>query len=397
MKRLKFRITFCSLVLFVGFTNLKAQNSIETILLQIEQNNKELKANNALINAQKLEAQTINNLPDPQLSYAHVWNSKNNNETIGELEITQSFDFPSLYFARNKVKNLHIKGYNYQIEAVRQSILLKAKSVCLDLKSLQQQKEILKERLTQTQKLYTIYQERLDRGDANILETNKIKLELLNATTEWQLKEKEWKNKQEELWVLNGNIPIENLQIETTRTPFPQSFEEIKQVFLNEDYNLLALHEELKANQKQITVNRSQWLPSLELGYKRNTEAGVYFNGIVVGFSVPIFANRNKTKKAKAEALNTSLLKEVTYIQLESDLKQAYKEAEALNETLKAYDDQFVATSDLTLLYDALNGGQLSLIDFFTETSIIYQSQLNYITLENQYEKALALIYKYKL
>lgn len=397
MKRLKFRITFCSLVLFVGFTNLKAQNSIETILLQIEQNNKELKANNALINAQKLEAQTINNLPDPQLSYAHVWNSKNSSETIGELEITQSFDFPSLYFTRNKVKNLHIKGYNYQVEAVRQSILLKAKSVCLDLKSLQQQKEILKERLIQTQKLYDIYQERLDKGDANILETNKIKLELLNATTEWQLKDKEWKNKQEELCVLNGNIPIENLQIETIRTPFPQSFEEVKQVFLNDDYNLLALQEELKANQKQISVNRSQWLPSLELGYKRNTEAGVYFNGIVVGFSVPIFANKHKTKKAKAEALNTALLKEITYIQLESDLKQAYKEAEALNETLKAYDDQFVATSDLNLLYDALNGGQLSLIDFFTEASIIYQSQLNYITLENQYEKALALIYKYKL
>ena len=192
MKNINFRLAFCSLALFVASTNLKAQNSIETILLQIEQNNKEIQANNALINAQKLEVQTTNNLPDPQVSYAHVWNSKNNNETIGELEITQSFDFPSLYFARNKVKNLHIKGYNYQIEAVRQSILLKAKSVCLDLKSLQQQKEILKERLTQTQKLYTIYQERLDRGDANILETNKIKLELLNATTEWQLKEKEY-------------------------------------------------------------------------------------------------------------------------------------------------------------------------------------------------------------
>lgn len=377
--------------------NGNAQTNIEYILQQIEENNTELKANTALIEAQKLEAQTLNNLPDPQFSYGHVWNSKESSKTIGELIISQSFDFPTLYFSRNKVKNLQIKGYDYQADAIRQDILLQAKEICLDIKALQQQKEILKERLNQTEQLYNLYQERLSKGDANILEINKVKLERLNANTEWQLKEKEWKNKKEELQALNGNIPIGELHSEFIRTPLPPSFTEIKQTYIAEDYGLLALNEEIKANQKQVKVNNSNWLPKLELGYKRNTEPGVQFNGIVVGFSIPLFNNRKKVKIAKAEVLNNTLMKEVKLTQMEVQLKQAYQEALSLYESLSAYDEQFKAATDLGLLKEALDGGQISLIEFFTEASIIYQSQLNYITLENQYEKAIALLYKHKL
>ncbi len=377
--------------------NGNAQTNIEYILQQIEENNTELKANTALIEAQKLEAQTLNNLPDPQFSYGHVWNSKESSKTIGELIISQSFDFPTLYFSRNKVKNLQIKGYDYQADAIRQDILLQAKEICLDIKALQQQKEILKERLNQTEQLYNLYQERLSKGDANILEINKVKLERLNANTEWQLKEKEWKNKKEELQALNGNIPIGELHSEFIRTPLPPSFTEIKQTYIAEDYGLLALNEEIKANQKQVKVNNSNWLPKLELGYKRNTEPGVQFNGIVVGFSIPLFNNRKKVKIAKAEVLNNTLMKEVKLTQMEVQLKQAYQEALSLYDSLSAYDEQFKAATDLGLLKEALDGGQISLIEFFTEASIIYQSQLNYITLENQYEKAIALLYKHKL
>ena len=375
----------------------RAQENLDRILQQVEENNKELQANKALIQSQKLEVQTINNLADPQFSYSHVWNSKETSMTAGELTLTQSFDFPTLYFSRNKVKNYQLNTYNYQAEAIRQNILLEAKQICLDLIALQQQKEILKERLSQTRQLYELYQERLAQGDANILETNKVKLELLNATTEWQLKEKEWNNKKEELQALNGNQAVELPFLKVKRTPLPASFEEVKQIYITEDFNLLALDEAMKANQKQITVNRSYWLPKLELGYKRTSEANIHFNGIVVGFSIPLFENRKKTKIAKAQALNISLEKEEQHVQTETQLKQAYQEALSLYESLLAYDQQFKATADLGLLLEALNGGQISLIEFFTEATIIYQSQLNYIDLENQYEKAMALLYKNEL
>lgn len=73
----------------------------------------------------------------------------------------------------------------------------------------------------------------------------------------------------------------------------------------------MALGNESLVARKQIAVNKSQWLPKLELGYRRNTETGTPFNGVVVGFSFPLFENRNKVKIAKAQALNIDLQKKM--------------------------------------------------------------------------------------
>ena len=85
----------------LAFAGMSAQTSgIDAVLQQIEANNKELQANSHLISSQKLENKTNNNLPDPTLSYAHLWDSKNSDETVGEMVISQSFDFPTLYATR---------------------------------------------------------------------------------------------------------------------------------------------------------------------------------------------------------------------------------------------------------------------------------------------------------
>lgn len=53
-----------------------------------------------------------------------------------------------------------------------------------------------------------MYAKRLQTGDANALETNKINLELLNVKTETSLNETALRNKLQELNTLNGNIPV---------------------------------------------------------------------------------------------------------------------------------------------------------------------------------------------
>ena len=99
-------MTISAALLFLTIGEVQAQNGIEQVLKNIETNNKELQANEQLITSQKLEAKTDNNLPDPTLSYAHLWGAKDKSETIGELVVSQSFDFPSLYATRNKLNRL---------------------------------------------------------------------------------------------------------------------------------------------------------------------------------------------------------------------------------------------------------------------------------------------------
>lgn len=390
--------TIYILMILLASTGTKAQvTSIDRVLQEIQLNNKELKANEQQIQVQKLEAKTDNNLPDPTFSYAHMWGKEDSDATISEMSISQSFDFPTLYASRHKLNRLKMGAFDSQAEINRRSLLLQAKEVCLDIIMLRQQKEILDERLHNAQQLAGMYAQRLEAGDANILETNKINLELLNVKTEAGLNETALQNKLRELATLNGNEPVLFNETEYPLTVFPPDFQQLKAEVLAGNAELQSIFQEAAVANQQTVVNKSQWLPKLELGYRRNTESGDPFNGFIVGFSVPLFENKNKVKMAKVQKMNLNFQQESTTLQVESELEQLYNEAQTLRVSMKEYEKTFQAQSDLSLLKQALTGGQISMIEYFVEVAVIYQSRLNYLQLQNQYQKAMAKIYKNSL
>ena len=376
----------------LAFAGMSAQTSgIDAVLQQIEANNKELQANSHLISSQKLENKTNNNLPDPTLSYAHLWDSKNSDETVGEMVISQSFDFPTLYATRGKMNRLKTNALDAQATAFRQQILLQAKEVCLDIIMLQRQQALLDERLKNAEELSAMYTRRLETGDANALETNKINLELLNVRTEARMNQTALNNKLKELLVLNGNQPLtpgrprpdttpdaQTLGLtEYPAVPLPADFHPLADELLASDPTLQSLQGESSAARKQISASKQGWLPKLELGYRRNTESGHPLNGVVVGFSFPLFENRNKVKIAKTQALNIDYQKENAALQASSALWQLYEEAKNLHASMEEYERTFHQQQDLSLLKQALMGGQISMIEYFVEISVVYQSKTN--------------------
>lgn len=405
------KILILSALLF-SLAKTDAQTSgIDAILHQIETNNKELQANAQLISSQKLENKADNNLPDPTLSYAHLWDSKNSDETVGELVVAQSFDFPTLYASRRKANRLKTNALDAQATAFRQQILLQAKEACLDIIMLQRQQALLDERLKNAEELSALYAQRLATGDANILETNKINLELLNVRTESRLNRTTLNNKLKELIALNGDQPLTPGRPLPDTTPgaevlglteypavaLPEDFRPLMDELLTADPALQSLQGESSAARKQISTSKQGWLPKLELGYRRNTESGHPLNGVVVGFSFPLFENRHKVKIAKAQAVNLDYKKENAALQTGSALWQLYEEARSLHASMEEYKRTFRQQQDLALLKQALTGGQISMIEYFVEVSVVYQSQNNLLQLENRYQKAMAKIYKSQL
>lgn len=395
---MKRTIILSALLLYIYASAYSQTIGIDQVLSLIEVNNKELQANEQLVNMQKLENKADNNLSDPSLSYSHLWGEKNSGETIGELVVSQSFDFPTLYAARGKMNRLKEGAINAQSTAFRQQMLLQAKEICLDIIMLQQQQTLLDQRLKQAEELSIYYKKRLEEGDANILESNKINLELLNVRTEARTNSTNLHNKWQELTALNSNQPLQfSVLSEYPLCPLPTNYEQLRQEVVAADANLQSLNSESDAAHKQISVSKQGWLPKLELGYRRNTESGTPFNGIVAGFSFPIFENRNKVKIAKAQAMNVDFRKENSILQAESALAQLYHEASSLHTSMQEYREAFASQQDLALLKQALTGGQISVIEYFVEVTIIYQSKQNLIQLENQYQKVMAQIYKGRL
>lgn len=380
----------------LAFIGVQAQN-INEVLQSVEANNKEIQANLQLTKAQKLEARVDNNLPDPTATYAHQWKAGESSDQLGELVVTQGFDFPTLYASRAKLNKMKAASYDGQNAILRQEVLLQAKEVCLDIIMLRQQQAILKERLNNANELAVMYKQRLAAGDANIIETNKINLELLNVKTESVLNETALNNKMKELVALNGNNAVYFSETNYPQVSLPLDYQSLKAEAIAGNPSLQSVMSQSDALRQQVSVDKQGWIPKLEAGYRLNTERGATFNGVVVGASIPLFQNRYKTKIAKAQLLNNDFMKDNIMVQIESELSQDYNEAQSIYAAMNDYEQTFKAQQDLNLLKQALTGGQISMIEYFVEVSVIYQSKLNYIQLENQYQKLMAQIYKYQL
>ena len=392
------------LYLVICFGNISASGqitretgSINELLRSVETHNTELKAFSQRMQAQKTENKLSNNLPDPTVSYSHLWGADNSSETIGELIVSQSMDFPTLYHTRrqlNRQKNA-MADHEYQLK--RREILLKAQEICFDIILLRKEQLLLKERHQNASELAILYQQRIESGDANVIELNKVKLELLNAKTEASINETNLKKKEEELIILNGSIPSQTEQLTYPAIVLPTDYAEIKDDVLNGELALAALEQESRVGHNLLKVAQESWLPKLEIGYRRNTESGAPFNGFVVGFSVPLFENKGKVKMARQQLLSTELSKEQVKSETSYNALQNFREAQKTKLLMDEYASLFKEHSDLLILKEALKSGQISLIEYFSEAAIIYQSQLNYLQLENKYHKTVASLFKNKL
>lgn len=378
--------------------SVNGQNSIDAVLRSIEANNKELQANNQLTVSKKLEAKLDNNLPDPSVSYVHQYGNREGMGIQGELVASQSFDFPSVYVQKNKLAKSKAASFDRQGAEFRQQILLQAKEICLDLVLLNQQRALLDQRRQNAEQLAELYAMRLETGDANILETNKIDLELLNAKTEARMNESARIAKLQELATLNGGIAIDFTDTTYMSDGDILSFEELCAEAVTSNPQLLTLKSEQVAARRQLSVNKSKSLPSFELGYRMNTATGgERFNGFLVGISIPLFSNRNNVKQAKAQALYTDLQLESTTTTVESELHQLYNQSVALKTSMDEYNTVLKSQNSLALLNKAIQTGQISMIEYFVDVTTFYQSMQNYMQLQNEYQKVMALLYKYKL
>lgn len=393
MKRLLIIILSVSL-----FTPGRAQTSMEEILRSIETNNKDLQANCQLTVSKKLEAKLDNNLADPSVSYSHQYGNKEGMGMQGELVASQSFDFPSLYVQRNKLAKAMGTSFERQGDEFRQQILLQAKELCLDLVFLNQQKNLLEQRLRNAEQLASLYKMRLDNGDANILETNKIDLELLNTKNEARMNESARVAKLQELAALNGGIAIDFTDTAYTRTETLLSFEDLKQEAIPANRQLLALQSEKTVALRQVSVSKSQGLPGFEVGYRLNTATGGdRFNGFVVGVNIPLFSNRNNVKQAKAQTLYTDMQLESATITVENELFRLYNQALTLRTSIEEYQKVLKSQNSVALLNKAIQAGQISMIEYFVDITTLYQSIQNYMQLQNEYQKVLAQMYKFRL
>lgn len=389
------RYLIWSLGLMCCASSVQAQQ-IEEVLQSVAQNNVELQARQQELEAAGLEIRMQNSLEDPSVEYSPFFRKGESGMTSSELVVKQGFDFPTIYAARGKAGKLQRSALERQWDAARQEVLLQAKNLCLDLVLYNQTRELLEERKKNADEMLALFEKRLQEGDANILEVNKIKMERMNVQTEVAQNMAAHRTALQQLLALNGNRPLNFSSDRYPRTEAPADFNALYDEVMASDAQLQAANMEAQAAEQVLQVNKQNWLPKLEVAYRRNTDMSESSNGFLIGGSLPLYSSHRKLKIARAQALSARLTLDDARLQREAALHGQFNELCRLKEAMDVYDIPLMHET-LRMLHDAVVAGQLSIIEFYVETENVYQNLQAYMSLENQYQKLLAEVYRCRL
>lgn len=379
-----------TLITIVATSSLFAQNSIDELLNTIEQNNTTLKALRESADAQKLGQRTGLFLPDPEIGFNYLWG---NPSTIGkrqDLSIKQSFDFPTITGLKRKVADQQNKLVDWQYKADRMNLLLEAKNYGLELIYYNSLMDELTLRLAHAEAIAVGQKERLKSGEGNILEYNNAQLNLSNVKGEISRIETERNNALSQLTRLNGGkVPSFN----------PSRFEAIDMPIdflqwysIAEEKNpiLSYVKQEVELSKKQVSLSRSMGLPTLSTGYMSEKVVGQRYQGVSIGISIPLWSNKNRVKQAKSAVRAAESRKIDTKQQFFIQLQTLYSRTLGLRKVAETYRASLDKANNSTLLKQALDNGQISMLDYIVEVGLYYNTIDQALKAELDYQKAFA-------
>ncbi len=333
----------------------------------IAQNNAELKAYRAFIESRQLENKSGNNLPDPQLSAFYLPYGDNNGAEYTEYQVSQSFEFPTVYAARGKWNDLQGQQLENEYAKLRQEILLQANKLIVDINTLQQRKELERTRREQGKQVYEQIQELYKKEQVGILDLNRAKIAWIQEQFVVEQIETEIQNTLLLLEKLNGAQPIEVNKIRLREETEVESLETLWQTKMAQDPALQQLGLNESVSQQKIKLEQHKVLPDLTAGYNYQGISGNNFSGFYGGVSIPLWNSKNKVKASEAEYEYRQSQTEAVTATLYASFQERYNRYQVTLKKYREYQTTMESLDSEALLLKAFTLGELSFMDYYVE------------------------------
>lgn len=366
---------------------------IDEILQQIARNNPQLHAQDKARNAEKIDLKTRNNLDRTAVSYSPFFANGVQGIASSELVVSQDFDFPTLYAGRNKMIKKQSEVLDTRFESLRRDVLLDARLLCIQLVHQQKLANVLKRQHDCMARLTSHCETNLQQGNATVMDLNKTRLEAMKLTTAMEECNAQISEIKTTLTALNGNkeLAFDGITYPTIDA-LPDDATLLAQYMAN-DLELKSAQLQNETINREISLTRQENLPSLSVGYRRNTALEERSHGFLVGAAVPLFSNRNRTRAAKARLESAEAETEHQRIHTESQIRSLISQMHATRNALQAYDAALMQTSMDTFI-KACQEGEISVIDCCREQVDILEKMQEMLELEQQYHLIVASIMK---
>lgn len=382
--------TIIIIVALLASMSLAAQENISSILFSIEENNTKLKALKEEMKAQKLGNKTGIYLSDPDVAFGYLWGTPSNIGTRKDFSVTQTFDIPTITGMKSRLANNKNQLVELQYASERINLLLEAKQYAIDLIYYNGLKKELEIRLRHAQTIADAYKQRLDRGDASILEYNKVQLNLSTVQGEMSRVEVERNTLLSELKRLNGGIEILLEENNYSPASLPADFEEWYLSAEQKNPLLQYVKQQIEVSRKEVKLNKAMRFPKFSAGYSLEKTLGQKYQGANIGISIPLWENKNRVKQAKAGVIAAQTREQESKQQFYNRLQNLYMRANGLQQTAAGYRKSLQSLNNTDLLMKALDVGEINLLNYIVEIGLYYDTVNQTLAAERDFEKSLA-------
>ena len=360
-------------ILFCVFKTATSQDNFKALLDSVAINNKSLTASHQLYESQKLDAKTGIYLANPSVSYDRLSSSSGN---YSEMIVSQSFDFPSAYFQKGKIADLTGSQAGEFYRQAKLEVLLSTAQVYAELISANRKISILSRRNYNASQLQAGIEKRLNTGDVNIFEMNRVRSELAKVQSELNIEESRYKSLTIKLTELNGG------QLVTVKdSVFPVSAsisisDSSATILCLRNPQLRQWETQIMIEEQNVSLQRSLSLPKFEIGYRQDLNLRQTYGGIHAGITIPLFENKNTVKSAKARHLYASEAIDAYRIELKGRLSRLISDYQAVLASLNNMNGVFRSLNTPELLLKAYRAGQINYTEFFSEYENYQQTAL---------------------
>lgn len=372
-------------VLYTAFSQ-----NYERVLRDIEQNNTTLKALRAQADAQKLESRKDIHLDNPEVEFGYLWGSPTETGKRLDLNVSQSFDFPTTYYYKKKIADGQAAQADLTYESERRTLMAEARKLCIEMIYLNIMREEDNLHIRVAEEIQGAYQKMFDEGEVSILELNKAKLNLLSARKEYESNKIERESVLADLGRLNGGQAV---VLEDTIYPsavLPTNFDEWYRSIEGSYPELQQLTLQQDLARREVQLSKSLWAPRFNVGYKSERILGTSLQGVGVGIELPLWQNRYAVKSAQAHSL--ALQSAVSDVQTHyySTLKSKYAQALSLQELYNNYQRVLQSVNTDALLKKALDQGEIPLIEYILERNVYHEALHDAFEAQRDFQKAVA-------
>ena len=375
--------------------NLFSQNSMDSVLSEVEKNNTTLAAIRKNTDADKIGNRTGIFLQNPEAEFNYLWGDPSSESNRTDFSITQSFDFPTAYTYKNQISNLKNEQAELEYQKQRKSILLQTRMVCIELIYINALKSELTKRLANASQLANSYKSKFEIGEAGILEFNKAQITLLNIAKDAEAAEIERNSMLTQLASLNGGIMINFsdsiFPVQIINPEFTQWYTQAEQ----QNPVLQWIRQEIGISQKHQQLYTALSLPKFYAGYMSENLVGQQFQGLTVGVSIPLWENKNTVKYAKAKTIAIQGVESDARLQFYNEMKSLHAKVISLQESVNDYRNNLKTYTNTDLVQKALDIGEISLAEYLFELTIYYESVNKLLEMERNLNKTVAELNRY--